>query len=106
MSTIIPILLGRPFLATSKATIDLERNKLIIKIDDEIDVFKCGYDSQCEGLLISVECYVLFDLNPNDFKRGYSFSCVVIGKRIMEERDKWKEHDSNGIDRANYDGRK
>ncbi|KAA3469847.1 Retrovirus-related Pol polyprotein from transposon opus [Gossypium australe] len=46
----IPILLGRPFLATYKATIDLEQNKLIMKIDGEIEVFKCGHDSQKEGL--------------------------------------------------------
>ncbi|KAA3466620.1 Retrovirus-related Pol polyprotein from transposon opus [Gossypium australe] len=32
-----PILLGRPFLATSRSTIDLENNELIMKINGETE---------------------------------------------------------------------
>ncbi|KAA3470407.1 reverse transcriptase [Gossypium australe] len=46
----IPILLGRPFFATSRSTIDLKKNELIMKIDGEIKVFKCCHDSQNEEL--------------------------------------------------------
>ncbi|KAA3470366.1 Retrovirus-related Pol polyprotein from transposon opus [Gossypium australe] len=47
----IPILLGRPFLATSKSTIDLKRNELIIKIVNKMEVFKCGRDSKVKDCL-------------------------------------------------------
>ncbi|KAA3467137.1 gag-asp_proteas domain-containing protein [Gossypium australe] len=47
---VIPILLCWAFLTTSKSTIDLEKNELTMKIDGEIEVFRCGYDSQDEGL--------------------------------------------------------
>ncbi|KAA3462831.1 oligopeptide transporter 4-like [Gossypium australe] len=39
----IPILLGRPFLATSRSTIDLEKNELTMKINGETETFKYGY---------------------------------------------------------------
>ncbi|KAA3486758.1 Retrovirus-related Pol polyprotein from transposon opus [Gossypium australe] len=37
----IPILVGRPFLATSRSTIDLKKNKLTMKINSETKLFKC-----------------------------------------------------------------
>lgn len=37
----IPILLGRPFLETSRSTTDLEKNDLTMKINCETKVFKC-----------------------------------------------------------------
>ncbi|KAA3461173.1 hypothetical protein EPI10_027766 [Gossypium australe] len=39
----IPILLGRPFLAISRSTIDLEKNDLTMKINGETETFRCGY---------------------------------------------------------------
>ncbi|KAA3473933.1 Retrovirus-related Pol polyprotein from transposon opus [Gossypium australe] len=39
----IPILLGRPFLATSRSTIDLEKNELTMNINGEMESFKCGH---------------------------------------------------------------
>ncbi|KAA3487165.1 bromodomain-containing protein [Gossypium australe] len=42
----ILILLGRSFLATYRSTIDLEKNELTMKTDDEIEVLKCSHDSQ------------------------------------------------------------
>ncbi|KAA3487340.1 Retrovirus-related Pol polyprotein from transposon opus [Gossypium australe] len=42
----IPILLGRPFLATSRSTIDLENNELIIRINGETEIFKCGHQQR------------------------------------------------------------
>ncbi|KAA3461312.1 methanol O-anthraniloyltransferase-like [Gossypium australe] len=39
----IPILLGKPFLATSKSTIGQEKNELTIKINGETKIFKCGH---------------------------------------------------------------
>lgn len=46
----VPILLGRPFLATFISSIDLERNELAMKINGEIEVFKYDCDSQDERL--------------------------------------------------------
>ncbi|MBA0660713.1 hypothetical protein Goklo_012685 [Gossypium klotzschianum] len=37
----MPILLGRPFLATSRATIDLEKNELTMRINGETKTFRC-----------------------------------------------------------------
>lgn len=38
----IPILQGRPFLAISRSTIDLNINELTMKINNEIKTFKYG----------------------------------------------------------------
>lgn len=38
----IPILLGRPLLAKSRSTIELNTNELMMKINREIKIFKCG----------------------------------------------------------------
>ncbi|KAA3480830.1 DNA damage-inducible protein 1-like [Gossypium australe] len=40
---VIPILLGRPFLARSRSTIDLENNELTMRINGEIEISKCGH---------------------------------------------------------------
>lgn len=40
----IPILLGSPFLATSKSTIYLDKNELTMKINGEMKIFKCGHE--------------------------------------------------------------
>ncbi|KAA3487784.1 hypothetical protein EPI10_031589 [Gossypium australe] len=45
----IPILLGRHFLATSRSTIDLEKSELTMKINGEIETFKCGHQLSEEG---------------------------------------------------------
>lgn len=37
----IPILLGRPFLATSRVIVDVSRGDLTIDIDGEVKVIKC-----------------------------------------------------------------
>lgn len=44
----ILLLLERLFLATSKSTIDLKKNELIMKIDRKVEVFKCGNPSKDE----------------------------------------------------------
>ncbi|KAA3484178.1 Retrovirus-related Pol polyprotein from transposon opus [Gossypium australe] len=44
----IPILLERLLLATSRSTIDLERNELTMKINGESKNFKCGHQSSDE----------------------------------------------------------
>ncbi|MBA0653625.1 hypothetical protein Goklo_020779 [Gossypium klotzschianum] len=44
----IPMLLRRPFLATSRSTIGLENNELNMKINGEIETFKCGHQSSDE----------------------------------------------------------
>ncbi|MBA0881812.1 hypothetical protein Goshw_028509 [Gossypium schwendimanii] len=60
----IPILLCRPFLATSRSIIDLKKNKLTMKINGETEIFKYGHQlneedgkrklgEQCKKLLVS-----------------------------------------------------
>ncbi|KAA3484448.1 hypothetical protein EPI10_006532 [Gossypium australe] len=73
----ISILSGRPFLATYKSTIDLEQNELIIKIDDEIELFKSGWYSQSDGLARE-ECYPLFNLTLNSLDSRHLFDCVGV----------------------------
>ncbi|KAA3466495.1 hypothetical protein EPI10_001585 [Gossypium australe] len=77
-----PILLGRSFFATSRLTIDLERNKLTMKIDGEIEVFKCIHDSQYKGLekKIGNECFALFYTTPNNIDRSMAQGNKTSGK--------------------------
>lgn len=86
----ITILLGRPFHATSKQTIDLERNELIMKIDGKIEVSKCGQDSQNEGS-VREECYALFYLILNFLDQRNASSCASATKRNVRERDKCRD---------------
>ncbi|KAA3483363.1 Retrovirus-related Pol polyprotein from transposon opus [Gossypium australe] len=85
------ILLGRPFLATSKSTIDLEQNKIIININNKVEVFIYGHDSQSEGFLRE-EHYILFNLLPIDFDQS------------TRERDKWRDLLRNGNNWKAYNG--
>ncbi|KAA3479631.1 bromodomain-containing protein [Gossypium australe] len=63
----IPILLGRPFLATLGSTIDMENNELTMKINVETEVFKCGYQQSRENKRDSGEhCNELSTFNPNN----------------------------------------
>ncbi|KAA3480054.1 Transposon Ty3-I Gag-Pol polyprotein [Gossypium australe] len=84
------VLLGRSFMATSKSTIDLEKYKLIMKIDGKIEAFKCGHNSQ-SGELLSSECFLLFDLIHNDLDQRYVHSYVSAGEYSLRNRDKWKD---------------
>ncbi|KAA3483764.1 Retrovirus-related Pol polyprotein from transposon opus [Gossypium australe] len=72
----IPILLEKPFLATSRSTIDLEKNELMTKINGETQTFKCGHQSSEEDKR---------KLGENDTVR------FKHAKRInkFKERDKW-----------------
>ncbi|KAA3473931.1 Transposon Ty3-I Gag-Pol polyprotein [Gossypium australe] len=40
---VIPILLGRLFLSKSRATIDLEKSEITMRINGETETFRCGY---------------------------------------------------------------
>ncbi|KAA3488127.1 bromodomain-containing protein [Gossypium australe] len=74
----IPILLGRPFLATSKSIIDLEPNELIIKIDDKI---KCSNVAKIPKM------------------RDY------LGRNNVREREKRRDPERKGIGWQSQDGR-
>ncbi|KAA3477844.1 bromodomain-containing protein [Gossypium australe] len=64
----ILILLGRPFLATSRSTIYLEKNELIMNINGKIELSKCGHDSQTLEYenKIGEDCYVISFSTPNN----------------------------------------
>ncbi|GKC36851.1 hypothetical protein Tco_1049235 [Tanacetum coccineum] len=42
MRMLVPIILGRPFLATARAVIDVHDGKLILRVENEIVTFKIG----------------------------------------------------------------
>lgn len=74
----ILILFGRPFLATSKSTIDIEKNSLIMKIDGEVKVFKCDNLSKDEkpiGHLVE-NCNALSYHTTNDLDQMYA--CYLL----------------------------
>ena len=54
----VPIILGRPFLATARALIDVHKGNLILRINDEQVTFNVYKDSQftSEGLLFMGPC--------------------------------------------------
>ena len=54
----IPIILGRPFLATTGAIIDVKRGKILLKIGDnkvEFDVFKMERTTSTMGSCFRVD---------------------------------------------------
>ncbi|KAA3464070.1 Integrase, catalytic core [Gossypium australe] len=62
----IPILLGRPLLATSGSTINLENNELTLKINGEIEIFKCGHNQNEENReKLGKPCYELTIVKSN-----------------------------------------
>lgn len=87
----IPILLGRTLLVTSKSTIDIENNELVIKIDGEVKVFKCdnpSKDKEHEGYLVE-RLNALFYCTSNDLDQRYSHYRICAGKHIDHQgRDK------------------
>lgn len=97
----IPILLGRPFFATSRSTIDLEKNELIMKINGETEVFKCNSDPQKKelGKYVKNNCYYLSLITPNNLDQGRVYSLVRASSSCkLRERNKCK--DSKWIGRA------
>src|SRR5262249_35654344 len=40
----VPLILGRPFLATSRALIDVESGKLILRVQREEEIFKAAHN--------------------------------------------------------------
>ncbi|KAA3477597.1 bromodomain-containing protein [Gossypium australe] len=74
----IPILLGWPFLATPKSTINLEKNEVIMKTDGEIEIFKCGHDSQNteHENKIRDDCYIISFSTPNNLGQSYNSSSI------------------------------
>ncbi|KAA3466413.1 Retrovirus-related Pol polyprotein from transposon opus [Gossypium australe] len=90
-SFIIPanfvILLGRPFLATSRSTIDLEKNELTIKINGETETFKCGHQSSDEDKKkLGEQCKKLFISYVPESKDTLPFMHA-------ERKNKFKERD-------------
>ncbi|KAA3483652.1 hypothetical protein EPI10_005802 [Gossypium australe] len=68
------ILLGRPFLATSRSTIDLEKNKLTMKINGEIEIFKCDHQ-----------------LNEEDGRRKLGEQCKQFKERDKRAEVEWHD---------------
>ncbi|XP_019184180.1 PREDICTED: uncharacterized protein LOC109179067 [Ipomoea nil] len=60
----VPIILGRPFLATANAIIDVKRGKLVMEVADykiEFDIFKMAkhqpsYIDECNKVEVIEEC--------------------------------------------------
>ncbi|MBA0789647.1 hypothetical protein Gotri_028142 [Gossypium trilobum] len=87
----ILILLGRPFLPTSRSSIDLENNELTMKINGEIETFKCGHQLSEEGRRKSREhCKELFISNPLELRDILPLT-LTSRKNKCKERDKQKK---------------
>lgn len=94
----ILILLGRPFLETSKSTIDLEKKELTMKINGDMEIFKCDHQQDeinREGLRRS--CCRIFATIPNNLKKREVFSVIRAGRkhRYKEwyKRNKVEQHE-------------
>ncbi|KAA3477438.1 Retrovirus-related Pol polyprotein from transposon opus [Gossypium australe] len=62
----IPILLGRPFIATSRSIIDLEKKELTMEINGETETFKCGSHQSDESWRKPGEqCHYIFTFESN-----------------------------------------
>ncbi|KAA3477290.1 Retrovirus-related Pol polyprotein from transposon opus [Gossypium australe] len=87
----IPILLGRPFLATFRSTIDLEKNELTMKINSETEMFKCGHQlSEKYIRKLWEQCKKSFISNIPESRDTLPF---MHAERVnmFKERDKWAQ---------------
>lgn len=94
----ILILLGRPFLTTSRYTIDLEKNELTMKINGEIKTLKCGYQpSKEDRRKLREHCKKLYI--PNVLESGEIFPFINVERmNRFKEWDKWKKVKGHTVD--------
>ncbi|KAA3453202.1 Retrovirus-related Pol polyprotein from transposon opus [Gossypium australe] len=85
----IRILLGKPFMVTSRSAIDLEKNELTMKINGETEIFNCGYQlNQEERRILGEHCKKLFISNvPKSIGMLPFMNAERINK--FKEWDKW-----------------
>ncbi|XP_015947543.1 uncharacterized protein LOC107472540 [Arachis duranensis] len=82
-----PIILGRPFLATARALIDVEKGELMLRVHDEhivFHVFKNLQDSTQEE-----ECMKIDSIDPN-LKEAHDETLPMHLSSCWEERKKVK----------------
>ncbi|KAA3483596.1 Retrovirus-related Pol polyprotein from transposon opus [Gossypium australe] len=88
----IPILLGRPFLATFRSTIDLEKNELKMKINGETETFRCGsYQSEESRRKQGERCHYIFTFESNCPEFKDTLDVINVGlKSRYKEGCKWR----------------
>ena len=86
----VPLILGRPFLATVRALIDVHKGNLILRINDEQFTFNVYKDSQFISrnntcfFINAIDRFVDLSLQDNKYVAPFD---IHIGTRI-EKKDK------------------
>ncbi|XP_016571072.1 uncharacterized protein LOC107868988 [Capsicum annuum] len=69
----VPIILGRPFLTTGSMLIDLRVNKLLFRVNDEVDVLRT------ERLIIEPLAVVIINYDSEGIEEHEEIVCAVTG---------------------------
>ncbi|GJY32621.1 reverse transcriptase domain-containing protein [Tanacetum coccineum] len=105
----VPLILGRPFLRTARALIDVYGEEITLRFNDEAITFKVGQTSRYSyNNSESVNQIDVIDISCEEYAQevlGFSDSSKSGGDFILEEIEACLTNDSisSGIDDANFD---
>ncbi|KAA3461854.1 DNA damage-inducible protein 1-like [Gossypium australe] len=78
----ILIQLGRPFLATSRSTIELKNNELKLRIDGKTEIFKCSHRQNGKHReRLGRQCFEIFVNIPSYLVPGKVFFVISAGQK-------------------------
>lgn len=85
----VPIILGRPFLATGRTIIDVEKGELIIRVENE--EVKFNVFESCKSDAEENECFMIRNFSPYDPSRGEYYLEDGLKIALMDEELNWRE---------------
>ncbi|XP_060974658.1 uncharacterized protein LOC133039741 [Cannabis sativa] len=97
----VPIILGRPFLATGRTLIDVEKGELTMRAQDEQATFKVFHPIRGPDAI--GECLAIGDMDPNmveesKFKVSKKVRKKILLKEIAKDHDAQESKDKASID--------
>ncbi|XP_060960154.1 uncharacterized protein LOC133030995 [Cannabis sativa] len=97
----VPIILGRPFLATGRTLIDVEKGELTMRAQDEQATFKVFHPMRAPDAI--GECLAIGDMNPNrveesKFKNSKKVRKKIPLKEIAKDHEPQESKDKTSFD--------
>ncbi|KAM6577778.1 hypothetical protein CsatB_029615 [Cannabis sativa] len=100
----VPIILGRPFLATGRTLIDVEKGELTMRAQDEQATFKVFHPIRAPDAI--GECLAIGDMDPNMVEE----SKFKVSKKVRKKiplKEIAKDHEAQeSKDKASFDSKK
>ncbi|XP_060969676.1 uncharacterized protein LOC133036918 [Cannabis sativa] len=105
----VPIILGRPFLATGRTLIDVEKGELTMRAQDEQATFKVFHPMRAPDAI--GECLAIGDMNPNrveesKFKNSKKVRKKIPLKKIAKDHEPQESKDKTSFDPKNHPKRR